>query len=444
MPLYTFVEVPWYGMFGFSLVTQRLLTVVFGGIVLWCLYLLVKKLSTPWAATIALMLLCCDFEFIRLSADARMDMMCAALGLAALAIYVHLRETRLRSAVLLANAAAAGSCMTHPCGFLPLTGLWFLMFYLDRRRLRLADLAVGATPYVVVLALWGAYISRAPAEFMAQMRGNGNGVQADIGGRSRFGDLSNPLKAFSAEIHIRYFASYHSHMVPICYFIGLAAIVYLAWRTRQKDHVIFAVLGVLYFFELMLLDGLKSPMYLDQPLPILAAAVAIALCSVKLRSRLRTGIVIGLAVGLMLGRQALTFYHFGNDAEGSRAYFAAADLVAANHARGEEVIASSELAYKLGLYNGVDEDWRIGYTTGKKPEFIVLGRLGRAWLKQHKNDSPDFSRFVDNRLNQEYVTALENKSYTVYVRRDLAGSLNRPSEQGWTVARAIWELRPQT
>ena len=126
-----------------------------------------------------------------------MDMLCSFLGFAALAIYVSLRETRFNRAILLSNAAAAASCMTHPCGVLALTSLWALILYFDRKRLGWKDIALASAPYLLVLTLWGAYISSAPASFLAQIRGNAKGISSEIGGRDRFSLLLHPMRAFS-------------------------------------------------------------------------------------------------------------------------------------------------------------------------------------------------------------------------------------------------------
>ena len=186
MPLYALVQAPWYAVFGFSIVTQRLLTFSCGLALLLCVYLLVKKLSTEWAAVVSVVLIGCDYEFVKQSAQGRMDMLCALLGFAGLALYVNLRETRFRDAVLLSNAAVAASCMTHPCGVLGLTSLWAVTLYLDRKRLGWKEVGLAAAPYMAALTLWAVYISQAPADFLTQMKGNTKGILADIGGRTRF------------------------------------------------------------------------------------------------------------------------------------------------------------------------------------------------------------------------------------------------------------------
>jgi 4-amino-4-deoxy-L-arabinose transferase-like glycosyltransferase len=424
MPLYSLVQVPWYWLFGFSLLTQRLLTSVLGIGVLFCVYALVKKLSTEWAAVLSVVFIGCDYEFIKQSAEGRMDMLCAFLGFAGLALYLNLRETNFRRAVLLSNVAAAASCMTHPCGVLAMTGLWAIMFYFDRKRLGWKDVALAGAPYVVALALWAAYILPAPASFLAQMKGNARGIQAEIGGGNRFNLMLHPRWAFKTEMGDRYIGNYYSAAMPGVYLIGLLAIVVLAWRTRRKDHVAIALIASLYFLELMLLEGTKREQYLVHSVPMLSIALAVVLCSIELPRRYRTATVVA-AAALVVTIQGVTMFRHFPTTVGVRNYFATEKFLEANYVQGTTLIAPAEFAYRFGFYGGLIDDWRIGYYSGKSPEFIVAGPLTLTdlWLKQHRNDTPEFAQFVTNRLGQEYVVVMRNANYTVYVRRERAASL---------------------
>jgi uncharacterized membrane protein len=425
MPLYSLVQVPWYWLFGFSLLTQRLLTLLLGIGVLICVYVLVKKLSTEWAATLSVIFVGCDYEFMKQSAEGRMDMLCAFLGFAALAIYVSYRETRLRKAMLLSNVAAAASCMTHPCGVLALTSLWALTLYFDRKRLRWRDVALAGSPYLIALLIWGAYALPAPASFLAQMKGNARGIQAEIGGGERFNLALHPRWAVKLEMVTRYANNYHSETMPLVYVIGLLAVVVLAWRTRRKDHVAVALIAWLYFLQLTLLEGTKREQYLVHSVPVLAIALAVVLSSIELPRRYRATMVIA-GVALVLTIQGVTMFRHFPTTVGLRNYFSTAKFLEANYVQGDALIAPAEFAYKFGFYHGLIDDWRIGYYSGKSPEFIVAGpqTLTDLWLNQHRNDTPEFARFVTNRLGGEYVEVMGNSAYTVYARRERAASIS--------------------
>jgi 4-amino-4-deoxy-L-arabinose transferase-like glycosyltransferase len=387
MPLYSLVQAPWYGCVGFSVVAQRGLTVLLGIGVLLCVYSLVAKLSTEWAAVIAVVLTASDFEFIRISAQGRMDMLCALLGFGGLVLYVRLRETQFGRAILLSNVAAAAACMTHPYGVLSATSLWALTIYFDGKRLGWREAGLIAGPYVVALALWGMYILPAPREFLAQFEGNAKGLQAEVGGAGRFNLMAHPLRAFSTEMRVRYFEKYNSKVVPLVYLGGLVAIVGLAWRTRRREYVAFALIAGLYFAELMLLEGTKRSFYLVHSIPALAMALAVVLASMK-RLGKASGVVAGVVVAGLVLYQWRAQIRYRGTLDGLRDYFSVTRLLEANYKPGEVLMAPAEFAYKLGFYGGLTEDWRIGYATGKSPELIVLGGLGQGWLKHHQDDSP--------------------------------------------------------
>ena len=443
MPLYALVQAPWYAIFGFNIITQRLLTFCCGLALLLCIYLLVKKLSTKWAAVLSVVLIGCDYEFVMQSSLGRMDMLCALLGFAGLALYVNLRETRFRDAVLLSNAAVAASCMTHPCGVLGLTSLWAVTLYLDRRRLGWKEVGLAAAPYVVALTLWGAYISLAPTDFLKQMQGNTKGILADIGGRSRFDLITHPRWALRAELYFRYIENYHSRLVPAVYLLGLLGSIILAWRTRQKGYVTIAIIASLYFVELTLLEGLKRDFYLTHAVPALAMALAVVLCSVVPPGRVGVAAVSVLVGGLVIF-QCMTEKRYSRATDAPRDYFAAEKFLEANYAPGQSLIAPPEFAYRFGFYGGLVDDWRIGYGSGKSPEFLVVGGLTKNWLKIHHNDTPEFARFVDNRLGQEYVVVLRNPYYTIYARRQRAASVitDVPDTEHASLTKLFWRLRP--
>ena len=445
MPLYSLVQVPWYWLFGFSLLTQRLLTSVLGIGVLFCVYALVKKLSTEWAAVLSVVFIGCDYEFIKQSAEGRMDMLCAFLGFAGLALYLNLRETNFRRAVLLSNVAAAASCMTHPCGVLAMTGLWAIMFYFDRKRLGWKDVALAGSPYVIALALWGAYILPAPASFLAQMKGNARGIQAEIGGGERFNLALHPRWAFKLEMGTRYASNYHAGTMPRVYLIGLIAMVVLAWRTRRKEHVAVALIASLYFLQLTLLEGTKREQYLVHSIPVLAIALAVVLCSIEL-PRWYKATMVAAGVALVLTIQGVTMVRHFPTTVGLRNYFSATKFLEANYVQGDTLIAPAEFAYKFGFYHGLIDDWRIGYYSGKSPAFIVAGPLTLTdlWLNQHRNDTPEFAKFVTNRLGNEYVEVMGNNTYTIYAKRERAASISTsiPDADHTSAARMVLGLHP--
>jgi hypothetical protein len=75
-----------------------------------------------------------------------------------------------------------------------------------------------------------------------------------------------------------------------------------------------------------------------------------------------------------------------------------------------------ELAFELGFNGRVIDDVRLGYYSGKNPDFIVIGGWNRSWLQAAAVKSPEIYRFVERRLSQKYVEVFRNNVYTVYSR----------------------------
>src|SRR5262249_27324295 len=94
MPLDLLAQASWYRLTGFGLAQMRLLSALWGLLALAAWYVIVERITrSALAAAVTVFLLACDFTFLWSAADGRMDMMCIALGSAALAAYLALRET---------------------------------------------------------------------------------------------------------------------------------------------------------------------------------------------------------------------------------------------------------------------------------------------------------------------------------------------------------------
>ncbi|MDE3105401.1 MAG: glycosyltransferase family 39 protein [Acidobacteriota bacterium] len=443
MPLYGLVQAPWYAVFGFSLVAQRMLTVVCGVGVLLCLFVLVRRLAGSGAALLAVLLAAVDSELIRLSAQGRMDMLCALLGLGGLAVYVTLRHRSLPLAVGVAHALGALACMTHPYGVLPATSLWALMLLLDARRMRLSLLLLAVAPYAAVLLAWGMYIQRDRSSFVSQFVGNMHGLQADSGAQGRFSMLLHPVQAIKQELKVRYLARYHSAVAPLAYLAGLLAMLAAAWRGRRLELAAIGMVGYLYVLELTLLESLKREFYLVHTIPVLAMCLAVSLLALR-RVRWLPGWAVAAAVVLLVGVQAgTTLRQYRAAGRGLSDYFAVLHLLESEPAvpgnTGTTLLAPAEFAYRFGFYSGMEEDWQLGYATGTQPQTIVLGGLGQRLMEQHMATDPGFRQFVTRRLGQEYRLALQNASYRVYALSSAAptAALAVPASPG-----RLWALRP--
>src|SRR5262249_13258033 len=116
-PLYPLTQAGWHRIVGFSLRSVRLYSVLLGLIALiaaaWFMWGISGDLRV---SSLTAALLAVDFAFVRGASVGRMDMMCAALGVLAFAVYLALRRRHLVAAMLLGQSCIAASGLSHPHG----------------------------------------------------------------------------------------------------------------------------------------------------------------------------------------------------------------------------------------------------------------------------------------------------------------------------------------
>ncbi len=285
-PLHLLLQALWYKLFGFGLLTLRSISVLSGAAVLLAWYTIVSAPSGNRAAgLLAAGIGAIDPRLLNLAALGRMDMLCAALGSGALAVYLHFREKSLIRATLLAHVLAAASCLTHFLGGLYVAGLLIFMLYFDRNRIGKKEIALSLLPYAVGLAGWGAYALQAPSLFLAQFFGNVSGMSAEVFGRGRWSGLAAPFTAVIREYLVRYADNFGSHAPTLPQRLPLfallvytaAAVWCLAWPPcrRHLGYRALLLYSAFVYLSMALLDGLKNSFYLAHTLPLCASLVAV-------------------------------------------------------------------------------------------------------------------------------------------------------------------------
>jgi 4-amino-4-deoxy-L-arabinose transferase-like glycosyltransferase len=139
----------WFGIFGFSLMKLRALSVVFGlvGVLSW--YVVARKLSgSAIAALAAMSLATMDYFYLLQASNGRTDMLCAGLGAASLAVYLEMRARSLTRACFWSHVLATLSIATHADGLLYWLGLVVLIAVFDRDRISFRAVAFAAIPAV--------------------------------------------------------------------------------------------------------------------------------------------------------------------------------------------------------------------------------------------------------------------------------------------------------
>jgi 4-amino-4-deoxy-L-arabinose transferase-like glycosyltransferase len=439
MPLYLVLEAAWYRVVGFSLFTHRFLTVIFGLLGAFAWYVLVKHL---WAeadaekaralATLTFVLVLLDYFYICFAAFGRMDMMCAALGFAGLAAYMHWRERHWLRAVGASHTLVCASGMTHFLGVMPLLALCYLTWKYDRAKINLKALGLAAIPYLIAAMAWGLYIMQAPDDFLGQFKANA----ANDG---RLGSLFHPLKALTMEIRDRYLVGFglgdHSVGTPklvllkvfiILLFLAGVAGLLLTRQLRQQRNVrtLLVMLGI-YFIVMTILDGQKMPMYFMHILPIYAACLAVWLSWLWTRNTLPKWLMAGAVSGLLmiqLGGVALKIKQNSYQ----RRYAPAVAYLRAHKQPNSLVVGSADLGFGLGFTpHMLDDNW-LGYANGKQPDFIVMEEIYQSIIEGsdgHRARRPAVHQHVQATL-KHYELVYDHAGYRIYRR------LTQPGQGG--------------
>lgn len=402
MPGYIIAQVAWYKLVGFHLFSMRALSVIWSVVALFSWYVIVKALThRPSVAVLTTFLLGTEQYFIRSAAAGRMDMMCAALSLAGVALYLRFREN-FGLALLLAAGCLACAVLTHPNALFGMLLLVVIVATYDRKRVTIRSLALAAVPFVLLGSMWALYVLRAPDLFFSQMR-----AQSTI--PHRFEPTINLYGSAAQEISLRYAPVYRLHSsLPIAlvqvvfysYVLAVLLAIFVPQIRRQPGVRPLLVATGIVFVLLSFLQ--KNYYYLVYILPFLAAMVAIA--SVWLFNQGRLWklaisalilVLIGLNVGIVVVRAEHNDYKYR--------YMKAVDYLKRHVTSKSIVMGSAELAFQLGFDGRVIDDTRLGYGSGKRPDFIVLeAQYNQFWFPLFSVNEPRTYRYITSLLKQDY------------------------------------------
>jgi len=414
VPLYLVALAGWIKLFGFSIVTIRLLSVILAEGLLLAAYFIVSRLTRSRLAGLAAALLVgTDYTVILSAATARMDMMATALGFGALAVYLALRERSLKLAAFAGGAFAAASCYTHPVGVLHSGGLVLMAIYLDGRRLRWTHFALGLIPYLLFTALWAVYISQAPRIFLAQ-------IEAHAG--YRLGGFVSPVKAILGDLKYRYvwyFMPQKSGVVGrfklvalLGYLGGILTAALIPSIRRAPGVKLLLLLAALYYVELALVDGERVPHYMVHVITmwaLLLGAVAGHAWSRGLVSKRALAAVLGVFIACQIAGTAIKIRAntYRND------YLRMIAFVREHSTPESLVMGPSEMQFRLGADRKLVDDARLGGLTGDSPDVVVLDPFHPGPQHFEKRE-PDMARHVSAVLMRFRLSATFG-AYKVYL-----------------------------
>ena len=421
MPLHLLTQAGWYEVFGFSLFSMRTLSIFWGLVALASWFLIMKALSgNQKLAMTAFAFIALDYVFIMHASLGRMDIMCAALGFAALAAYLCIRKRHLRLAVFASQSLVAASLFTHPNGVMAGAGLLFLTLYYDRAQVRWQHALIAATPYLIGAAAWGFYILQSPSSFAGQFSGQAAG---------RAPGLSTPLVALKEEFTIKYFeafgfAPYSTGMsrlkilILVVYAIAvIGAICVRSIRLHEGFRALLILTAIYFVIETFF--NHKLVFYLVHIIPMFAAILAVWVHWCWSERRVPRQ-VVSFAVCAFIFLQVSGVIHRVNQNSYETDYLPAAAFLK-QHSNGKTlVIGSAEMAFGVGFERVID-DIRLGYYSGKKPDFIVMGYHYDGLMKLLEEKEPAVYGAATERLSHSYKQVYNHGSYQIYALDKEAG-----------------------
>jgi 4-amino-4-deoxy-L-arabinose transferase-like glycosyltransferase len=404
MPGYIFIQVVWYKLFGLSMLTMRSISVVWAAVALVCWYYTVTRImGSRITGLLATLVLAVDQQFVVSGATGRMDMMCSAMSLLGSALYLRLRE-RFHVAVFTACAILAAALMTHPNAVFGLILLFLIVLWRDRDQVRWETVLIAAVPFVVAIGLWSIYILRAPDIFVNQMQ-----AQAKI--PHRFAFDWNLYEQFKGELLRRFAIAYRlrsdwivaqiTGAPVILYFasvIGLGLIPGL--RKRPGASLIFTIAVV----QFTLLSCLQANWYyLVYILPAFSAAVAV--CATYLWDRGSAGrlaALLAVASTVVLNTGVIGFRIVHN--EYKNRYAQAVSYLKTHASPDALIVGSAELGFDLGFDGRIIDDCRMGYTSGRRADYIVLEAFYYLyWIPWLSVNEPHTFKYIKALLKDDYT-----------------------------------------
>ena len=413
----------WYKLAGFSLVSTRVISILWTLLMLGAIYCLVRTLTRDITiAGLAALLTAIDYHIMTEAAFGRYDTMVAALGFSAYALYVRLRERNLRVALLAGNVCVVMAGATHPNGLLFFIGLWFIILYFDRQRIRWRDLCLCGAPYVIASAIWAGFILQDFPSFKSQLTMN-------AGGRT---GLLHPIETLLKEIRIRYIIEFglgpHSagHATSLVRLKALSLAAYLTGilgcllspsiRRRPEFRMVFVLTGI-HWAYMTFYENMKFSYYLVYLLPLYCVVLAIFAVSLwrslpSVAPRWAIAAAMALVGVVQIGGIAakIRIDDYG------RSYIPAVEFVRQHASASDSVNASCSFGFGYGFDRNLMDDPTLGFYNGRKPQYLVAEEIYDDWWEGIKVVEPEIYTHVMKTRN-EYDLIYNHENYRVYRRR---------------------------
>jgi hypothetical protein len=163
-------------------------------------------------------------------------------------------------------------------------------------------------------------------------------------------------------------------------------------------------------------DGQKETWYLIHVIPVYTAILALWISWCWQNRFVPKALIViallgflGLQLGGVLLRIRIDNYH--------RSYLPAVDFLKSNARNGELIMGSSELGFGLDSFDHLVDDSRLGFYSGKKPDFVVVEEVYRSQMEADEKQRPEVYRHVSSMLRDEYQKVYDHELYEIYARR---------------------------
>ena len=98
-------------------------------------------------------------------------------------------------------------------------------------------------------------------------------------------------------------------------------------------------------------------------------------------------------------------------------YLATTEFLKQHASRSQLVMGSAELAFQLGFDGNVVDDYRLGYRSHKKPDFIVIDKNRyEEWIPQLEKRDPAAYQYITSMMQRDFRLVLDRGNHKVYSR----------------------------
>jgi hypothetical protein len=119
---------------------------------------------------------------------------------------------------------------------------------------------------------------------------------------------------------------------------------------------------------------------------------------------------VGILAAVILIHSGTNLLRFRRDLYHNN-YTVAGNFLNQNAQPNDSVMASSEFWFLLNYKENLIDDYRLGFLTGKRADFIVMDN---SRYKDWSKNQPDAHQYIENLLQNNYTVVYEDEIYQVY------------------------------